>query len=267
MPIQIIIGRNGNQPFQLNDPKVSGRHAVLTMHEGGQLQLMDTNSTNGTFIYDGREFKRIPPHQIYNVTPESMIQLGPDTRFHVRRLLPAQRGVQGGGAQRQGQPQSGGAQRQGQQQGGGQQAAQTPKRRDISHLRRISDKYTETRMALETKASSINGLRSLTIVASLAAGTGSFALSDALGYEDNKLMSGLISVLLAVTIIAILLSIINKRSKKLLRDRNDNEHEYAVKYCCPECNLSFRGKVYENILSERQCPRCKTEFYEVPRRN
>lgn len=245
MPTQIIIGRRGNQPFPLHDPKVSGKHAVLTIHEGGQIELTDTNSTNGTYIYDGRAFKRLMPNKVYRVTGDSMIQLGPDTRFHVRRLLPAV------GISQSPQP------------------PQPPKQRvDISHLRRISDRYNETKMALETKASSINGLRSLTLVASLVAGTGGYVISEMFGFgEKDVIERGIISIMLAVMIIVILLGIINNKSKTIVRDRNENEKQYAIKYCCPKCQMSFKGRVYENILSEGRCPRCKTEYYEVPGRH
>lgn len=244
MPQQIIIGRSGNQPFPLNDPKISSRHAILHVYDGGQLQLVDTNSTNGTFIYNGQTFVRIQPHQPVNVTGDTMIQLGPESRFHVRKLL-----TQGGGKQPQPpKPQ--------------------PKRANIFHLRKISERYTEKKMELETKSASINGLRSLTIVASLFAGTGSAAIAEFLGIgEKDIIMKGLLGVCVAVALIAVLLTIINNRSKRLIRERQENEHKYAVKYVCPECGFSFRNKIYENILSERRCPKCKTEFYEeAPRR-
>lgn len=258
MPRQIIIGRQGNQPFALNDPKVSSRHAVLVVHENGQLQLMDTNSTNGTFIYNGRDFARIQPQKSYTVTADSMIQLGPETRFHVRKLLAGQPGSVG-------QPQPPvhpGAKGQ-----NGAKPPQPPKRRDISHLRKISDRYTERKMELEAKSANINSMRSLTLVASLVAGGGGGLLAENLGFgADNKAASWILGIVLALVLIVVLMLIISNRSQKLMRQRNENEHDYAVKYCCPECGVSFRGKVYENILSEHRCPKCKTEYYEAPRR-
>lgn len=254
MPRQIIIGRQGNQPFALNDPKVSSRHAVLVVHENGQLQLMDTNSTNGTFIYNGRDFARIQPQKSYTVTADSMIQLGPETRFHVRKLLGSQivGGQPGGGVQKD--PIS-------------VQPPKPPKRRDISHLRKISDRYTEKKMELEAKSANINSMRSLTLVASLVAGGGGGLLAENLGFgADNKAASWILGIVLALVLIVVLMLIISNRSQKLMRQRNENEHDYAVKYCCPECGVSFRGKVYENILSEHRCPKCKTEYYEAPRR-
>lgn len=71
-------------------------------------------------------------------------------------------------------------------------------------------------------------------------------------------------IVLAVVLMIVLLIFINNYNKKLIKERNKNEHDYAVKYCCPDpdCHVSFRGKIYENILSERRCPRCKSEYYE-----
>lgn len=238
MPKQIVIGRNGNQPFPLNDPKVSGQHAVLVVYENGQIQLTDTNSTNGTFIYNGKTFVRIQPHQPYNVTLDTMLQLGPETRFHVRKVI-------------------------------GERTPPPPTPEyDISHLRKIYNKYTETKMALETKSSTINGLRSLTIVASVVAGTAGLGLARFLGYDNDVLIQGIMTASFLAVTVTILLIIINVKSKNLIREKNENEHMYSVKYCCPnpKCHASFKGKVYENILSERRCPKCKAKFYETPRR-
>lgn len=251
MSRQIVIGKEGNQPFAIQDPKVSRRHAYLNIGDGGQLQLIDNQSTNGTYIYNGSVFVRLYANQPYNVQPDSMIQLGPDTRFHVRRLLsPAVNAQPAAAAAPKPQPQP-------------KKEAPKPKKVDISSLRRISDRYNATKMEIETKTGTINGLRSCTILVSMLAGVGAKMFSPDLGFGENSEMIGiLLSVLLAGVLMAILLLIINNFNKKLIKRRNDNEHDYAVKYCCPECGVSFRGKIYENILSERRCPRCKSEYYE-----
>lgn len=122
-------------------------------------------------------------------------------------------------------------------------------------------------MKLESKTANINSLRSLTIVASLVAGGGGGLLAKALGFgSENKAASWILGIGLALVLIILLMMIISNQSQKLMRQRNDNEHQYAVKYCCPKCGLSFKGKVYENILSDHRCPRCKAEYYEESKR-
>ena len=54
------IGRNGNQPFKIAAPGVSGTHAEIHIDYSGRWHLRDLNSTNGTYmrIEDG-SFVRI----------------------------------------------------------------------------------------------------------------------------------------------------------------------------------------------------------------
>lgn len=239
---QIIIGTQGNQPFQIPDQYVGRHHAILTIDQNGRYILVDNNSKNGTFIHNGREFIRIEPKQQYPVTPETMIQLGPQTRFHIRKLLPQQVTPKPKPAPPAPKPQ--------------------PKRVDISHLRKISDEYEDQKLRLESKMGMINGLRGLTIVVTLAGS----ALGTLFGGED-KVTAGIIALGAAVVLIAILQLIINSYSKKLMKKKRDNEQNYAIKYVCPECHVSFRGKIYENILAERACPRCKTIYLDRNEKN
>lgn len=241
---QIIIGKEGNQPFQIGDPKVSRRHAILNIDEvSKQMQLIDNNSTNGTYIYNGSGFVRLYANQPYPVTLDTMIQLGTETRFHVRRLLPPQTAPT---------PQK-------------PKEKPKPKRVDIRGLRRISEHYNNEKMRLDSKMNGVNGLRSATIIISLSSTMGGKLLAGQLlgeNTENAEVYSWLFGVGLAAILFFILWYSINQRQSKILRQRTKNEHDYAVKYCCPECHTSFRGKVYENILAEGKCPKCKAEYYE-----
>lgn len=246
---QIIIGTQGNQPFAIPDHKVSRRHALLNINPNGQYFLIDNGSTNGTFIYNGQNFVRLYPNQPYPVSPDTMIQLGPETRFHIRRLLtkpnPGPQGAQGG--------------QQGAAGGQGGQKPKQPKKVDISHLRHISENYDEQKIRLESKSGMINGLRGCTVLITMLAGTAGTFLT---GENGDKVTSGIICMGVALVLMALLLVFINSYNKKIMKMKKDNEQNYAVKYVCPECHVSFRGKIYENILAERNCPRCKSIYYD-----
>lgn len=244
---EILIGKEGSQPFAISDPKVSRRHAILRIDPTNRkIDIIDNNSTNGTYIYNGSIFVKLFPNHPYQVTPDTMIQLGPDTRFHVRRVLA--------------QPQPGGNGANG---GKPVNPQKQPKKVDIKQLRRVSDNYTQTKMDLESKAGTINGLRSLTILVTLAAGGASGVVGNQLGLGDeSKGMVWGISIAIAGVLMALLLVFINKYNRKIITRRNQNEHDYQVKYCCPECHQPFRGQVYENILAARKCPRCGAIFYD-----
>lgn len=258
MARKITIGRTGNQPFQLNDPKVGREHAYLIINDNGTLQLIDNNSTNGTHIYNGRFFVRLLPHETYDVTPDTMIQLGTDTRFHIRRLLAQSHvGPQVSGGQ---QP---GAIHQGGNQGGGKKTE--PPRVDISHLKKVSDRYLERKMQLESKSSMVNGLRSLTIIISLAIGTVGMFIADKVRESLGDEIAGYVPIIsfgVGVLLMLILLLIINVNNKKIKKAIMDNDQNYAIKYVCPKCHVSFRGKFYENILAERACPKCKAQYFD-----
>lgn len=258
MARQIIIGREGNQPFALVDPKVSKAHATLIVNDNGTMQLIDNSSTNGTFIYNRGIFVRLCANDRYDVTPDTMIRLGPETQFHVRRLL----------GQASPKTKLGGVPAQNTQGGvHGQQAQQRPappkKRVDISHLRKISNVYNQQKMKIESKSSMINSLRGLTILVTMGAGTVAsyFTTKNDTDAEEGK-MIGIFCLVGAAILMIIFLLVINNFNKKLMKKRMTNDHNYAVKYVCPECHVSFRGKIYENILAERCCPKCKTEYYD-----
>ena len=57
---QITIGRTADNDVVLDDPLVSGHHALVIVGEGSRgLLLQDLNSTNGTRV-NGSEIRNIP---------------------------------------------------------------------------------------------------------------------------------------------------------------------------------------------------------------
>lgn len=71
--MEIIIGRNGNQPFPINNAGVSNLHAKMSVVDDLWI-LEDLDSTNGTFIQDKDGiWQRIAKKQI---TPDTVIRLG-----------------------------------------------------------------------------------------------------------------------------------------------------------------------------------------------
>jgi len=239
---QIIIGKEGNQPFSIGDPKVSRQHAILNIDEASRrMLLIDNNSTNGTYIYNGGSFVRLYANQPCPVTPDTMIQLGTETRFHVRRLL-----------QQPPTPVK------------PEKEKPKPKKVDIKELRRVSEHYHNEKMRLDAKDKSVSGLSSATMIVGSLVAVCSAVIPQIVetDNEQTKLFSTVIGFIFAIIFFITLRVYIGKQQKKIIRQRNKNEHDYAVKYCCPVCHASFKGKVYENILAEGRCPKCKAEYYE-----
>ena len=49
--MDIIIGKQGNQPFKLTESSISRQHALFHLDETtGKMFLRDSNSTNGTWV-------------------------------------------------------------------------------------------------------------------------------------------------------------------------------------------------------------------------
>jgi FOG: FHA domain len=72
----ISIGRSPENVIVIPDPEVSRKHAIISF-ENNELYLEDLNSTNGTYIYDGKVFQ--PVKGKVRVQPNSIIKLGNNT--------------------------------------------------------------------------------------------------------------------------------------------------------------------------------------------
>ena len=78
----ISIGRSPENIIIVPDPEVSRRHAVISL-ENGELYIEDLNSTNGTYIYDGKLFQPIKGKQ--KIDANSIIKLGNQTIIKIVR--------------------------------------------------------------------------------------------------------------------------------------------------------------------------------------
>ena len=70
-----VVGRDAGCDYVLNNPKVSGKHAVI-MGEASGLYLLDCNSTNGTSLNGTplKAFKEKPP---FSIKPGGAYKAGP----------------------------------------------------------------------------------------------------------------------------------------------------------------------------------------------
>lgn len=78
----ISVGRSPENVIVVPDPEVSRRHAVLSL-ENGELYVEDLNSTNGTYVFDGRVFQPIRGKQKVNLP--AVLKLGNQTIVKVSR--------------------------------------------------------------------------------------------------------------------------------------------------------------------------------------
>ncbi len=233
---QIIIGKEGNQPFAITDSYVSRRHAILSYDEATRIMtLTDNKSSNGTYVNLGGVFQRI---EQCRVDANTVVRLGPNFTFMIGQLLKSQGG--GGGVSKPPQ--------------------KKPEKVDISHLRWVAENYETTKLKLERKQATINSLRMLTIAGSLIGSVIGAALPRILNEEGNPLYSAIGPVVAIVFLIGLLLYC-GKAGREVIVKKNQNEKEYKISYCCPKCHAPLAGQVFENVLAAGKCPKCKTEYY------
>ena len=240
---QIIIGREGNQPFAINDEYVSRQHAIFTYDERtGLMTLTDkSRSEVGTFVRMGNQFQQISQCNVYVTTD---IRLGPFFTFRVGQLF-----------QSPTQPKQ-------------TSKPQKPKQEkvDIAYLRRVAENYEETKLKLDQKQANINSLRTLSLVGSLAAGVISPIITSMVG--DNVTGEKIawyyqaIGPVIAVIFLISLMMYCSKASKDIILKKSQNDKNYKISFCCPKCHVPFAGKLYENIFAEGKCPKCKVDFYD-----
>lgn len=230
---QIIIGREGNQPFVINDEFVSRQHAVLTYDETrGIMTLTDRSRPEiGTFVKMCNQYQQISQ---CNVEAATEVRLGPYFTFRIGQLF---------------------------QKSSSPQVKPKPQQEkvDISYLRKVAENYEDTKLRLEQKQANINSLRTLSLVGSFAGTAISAVITDMMG---KGIQYVLIGPFIAVVFLVTLMLYCSKVSKSIIINKNRNEKKYKISFCCPKCHVPFAGKLYENILAEGKCPKCKTEFYD-----
>ncbi len=76
----ISLGRSPENVIVIPDPEVSRKHAVISF-ENGKLEIEDLNSTNGTYLYDGKMFQ--PVKGKVEIQPNSVLKLANNTVIKV----------------------------------------------------------------------------------------------------------------------------------------------------------------------------------------
>lgn len=244
--MELIIGKQGNQPFSIVDEYVSRKHAIFTYNEATKEMTLTDTSKNGTFVKMGGHFQQI---STCRVTPNTEVRLGMNFVFRIGQLFnqKANQQVQNSTKPIPQNPQSA-------------QQPQKPKKADIAFLRKVAEQYESNKMQIEKKQNTLNGLRSLTIVGTVLGSVLSGALGMYLG-EDAKQYVWIAPVFTLVFLGSLVTYIISAGGK-VLEMKNRNEKDYKIRYCCPTCHLPLAGKLYENILAEGKCGKCKTEYYD-----
>ncbi len=225
--MDIILGRNGNQPFPLTESSISKHHASFHLDEkSGKMTLRDEKSTNGTYIKakDGT-FKRLYGEAVVGLN--TIVRLGAKHTFTIKELV---------------------------------NTPPPPPETDISKLRSVYEIYNSNKMRLEAKTSNIMMLKITSMSLSSI-----FVIIIPLLLPENVVDDTTKKVIQVVgTILALIISwvLVDMKNKDLIRQKDQNERYFKKNYRCPKCGFHFGTRIYENILAEGRCPNnnCKCKF-------
>lgn len=228
--MDIILGKNGNQPFPLTESSISRHHASFHLDEkSGKMTLRDEKSTNGTYIQakDG-SFKRLYGETVVGLN--TVVRLGAKHIFTIKELVNT--------------------------------PPPPPQSEDISKLRSVYEIYNANKMSLEAKTSNIMMLRiaSMSLSAIVINVPTRFIPQDAMDPTTKVVIQAV------GTVLALVISwwLVDMKNKDLIRQKDQNERYFRKNYCCPKCGFHFGTRIYDNILAEGRCPNnnCKCKFTE-----
>lgn len=233
--MDILIGKQGNQPFALTENSISRKHAILHVDKvTGKMTLTDNGSLNGTYLRlnDG-SFKRISGAT--PVGPETVVRLGAVQTIRIKDVIGIGEGSDAGT-------------------GGGNTV-------DISKLRGIYEAYQKNKLSLEAQTSSIMTMRmtSIGIGGVVATVVMTCIPSDFTGDPNVGMLIKGVTSLVALLVSLI---IVNVKNKNLINRKDQNERFFKKYYCCPKCGYHFGTRLYDNLLAEGKCPNnnCKCKF-------
>lgn len=217
----IIVGREGNQRMPLKDVAgVSKKHCIITDNLDGTFTLED-KSRFGTFI-NGIQVVQA------QITPETVLQLGPQFKVKVADLLPKL------------------------------PPAPAPEF-SLKPLRAVWDEYQNRLDAITEKQRRISNLRAASPMFTMGSGAIT-TIAKLLEWSDSVvyISAGLTVVGLCIMAYAFLqnLNYNSAEEQKKLRD------EYLGKYKCPnpKCGRPFPFQPYDVIEFTPGCPSCKCKY-------
>lgn len=234
---EIIIGRKGNQKTPITDATVSREHCKLTPQRDGSY-LLENLSQFGTKV-DGRDVIQT------TVTPDSLIQLGPNYKAKLRDLIVVP-------AQQRSQNRSQSAEN-------NTEAKREPevKRFRTNHLKRLWEDYEAHNLELATSQHKINLTRTGLGIFTMCAMPTIFFLGP-VGY-----------VLTGVGVLGNLYSFMGMKSVDTPAIRKQRQDEFEENWVCPnpDCGHTLMARNYRALLRDyirpgNPCPFCKCKYTE-----
>lgn len=228
--MEIIVGRKGQQPFEITDRSVSGKHLKLITMSDGNVLIEDLGSSNGTFIDGVRIIKKV-------VSRNTVVQMGSTFTFCISDVLPE---VKTSSVPR---------------------TPPTPPRpeydeeilRKFQNLESVWNKYQEEKINLQKNNASKGFLRMLPM----------FVLGG-LGYVIScipELADFRTAITLAGLGIGIMITWISYKSATSLPEQMEKlNQQFQIDYVCPKCKQFLGFTPFEGLKNRGQCSACKSKW-------
>lgn len=213
----IIVGREGNQKMPLKDvPGVSKKHCIITDNLDGTFTLED-QSRYGTFVNGVQVIQT-------KVTPDTVIQLGPQFKVKVADLLP--------------------------------KVPQAPAPEfSLRPLRAVWDEYEQRKLALQAEnAKKANQQRYQGLFSTLGMVAGII--------PGIPVVVRVICVAASLGLCIFFIVRGSKTANSLTMQMQALDSEFRRRYKCPnpKCGRPFALMHYENIEYTPSCPACKCKY-------
>lgn len=219
--MEIIVGKQGQQPFVITDPKVSRKHVKITSLANGNYQLEDLGSSNGTFVNGLRIIKK-------EVTGDTIVQLGGSFSFKVNAAFTETPPTE-------------------------QPKADEELLRQFARLEAVYNKYMEDKIALQKENAQKGFMR---MVPMSIMGIVGIVIGCVPQLGDFRLVISSVVVIVS----GILLMKAYHSQSNLPEKMETLNRQFQIDYVCPKCKCFLGFTPFEGLRNREICPMCKTKF-------
>lgn len=248
----IIIGRQGQQPTDIDDLSVSKRHLSATPMADGRWSIEDLGSTNGTYV-NGL------PVVTAVVDADTPLMLGSlqTTLRHLLNLAPAPKVVPKPAPVHAAEPAPISTPAPSPTSAPAEPTVAADGSVSIKHLEAVYEKYRHDTLTIARRRNHASVYRILPMAIGMPLVMGLVGMFTTDIAVKGVCMGGLMALGSALTLRMI------PMGDRLAEEQFDINRRFQIDYSCPCChNFMGAAKPYEVLVKQGQCPFCKAKFRE-----
>lgn len=248
----VIIGRQGQQPTDIDDLSVSKRHLSATPMPDGRWSIEDLGSTNGTYVNGLPVVTAI-------VDADTPLMLGSlqTTLRHLLNLAPAPKVVPKPAPVHAAEPAPISTPAPTSASAPAEPAVGADGSVSIKHLEAVYEKYRHDTLTIARRRNHASVYRILPMAIGMPLVMGLVGMFTTDIAVKGVCMGGLMALGSALTLRMI------PMGDRLAEEQFDINRRFQIDYSCPCChNFMGAAKPYEVLVKQGQCPFCKAKFRE-----